>query len=40
MATKFLYFRVGTATATEELKEVLEMMKSENTTDWIYLYRQ
>jgi hypothetical protein len=29
-----------TATATEELKEVLEMMKGENTTDWIYLYRQ
>ena len=29
-----------TTTAEAELKDVLEMMKSENTPDWIYLYRQ
>jgi hypothetical protein len=29
-----------TATAEAEMKEVQEMMKTENTTDWIYLYRQ
>lgn len=29
-----------TSTAEAEMKEVQEMMKTENTTDWIYLYRQ
>lgn len=29
-----------TATATAEMTEVKAMMKSENTPDWIYLYRQ
>ena len=29
-----------TSTAEAEIKAVEDMMKSENTPDWIYLYRQ